>query len=192
MFVVVVTAAMSFQEYHPFQDITSQEINKNIRIASPSADICSDCHVFFNRSKYATRNLVGTNSVVNDNSTNLINYSTTTTTTTTTANNLETPPVPNDNLETASNDNLETPQDLQLAETNQLELNEREAILLKASLHVKQALIQRALANQKIQQAIDTVDLPHSERHYCFIADFSQNMELPFFGGGKTFTPSNN
>ena len=160
---------------------------KNIRIASPSADICTDCHVFFNRSKYATRNLVGTNSDHNDNSTNSINY-----TTTTMADNLEAPPVPNANLETpnanletASNNDLEMPQDLQLAENNQLELTQREATLQKASLHVKQALIQRALANQKIQEAIDTVDLPHCDRHYCFIADFSQNMELPFFGASQ-------
>ena len=46
-------------------------------------------------------------------------------------------------------------------------------------------MIQRKLANTTIQKAIDTHDLPHSERHYCFIADFAQNMELPFFGASQ-------
>jgi hypothetical protein len=61
------------------------------------------------------------------------------------------------------------------------EVTEREAILTRAAVHVNQAMVQRNLANKKIQEAMDSKDLPHRDRHYCFIADFSQNMELPFF-----------
>jgi hypothetical protein len=32
---------------------------------------------------------------------------------------------------------------------------------------------------------MDSAHLPHSQRHYCFIADFSMNMELPFFGASQ-------
>jgi site-specific recombinase XerC len=45
-------------------------------------------------------------------------------------------------------------------------LNERAAILQKATMHVQQVIIQRKLANAKIQQSIDSSHLPHSERHY--------------------------
>ena len=141
-----------------------------LRIAAPSADICSECHVFFNRSKYAvaaSKPLDRTkDSSRHEESTEYYNREQTTT-------------VVAMDLEDVVLESL--PEDLQL-ETHQVELTERESILRKATLHVQQATVQRKLANTRIQQAIDTKDLPHHERHYCFIADFSQNMDLPFFG----------
>jgi hypothetical protein len=86
--------------------------------------------------------------------------------------------------EGVANDNEEAQIDLQLNSTP-IEVQEREAILLKATLHVKQAIIPRQQANNKIQQAIETADLPHENRRYCFITDYSQNMELPYFGASQ-------
>jgi hypothetical protein len=147
-----------------------------IRIATASHDICTECHTFFNRSKYRVSGAEDADVEDNATSTNndSINYTDTGTST-----------MAGDDPETAGK-NLEmddVPQDLQLE--TQPALTEREAILSKATLHVQQAMIQRKLANTMIQKAIDTHDLPHSERHYCFIADFSQNMELPFFGASQ-------
>ena len=59
---------------------------------------------------------------------------------------------------------------------------ERETLLLKATLHVKQAMIQRKLANTKIQESIDDKNLPHHDHWYTLIASYLQNMELPYFG----------
>ena len=135
----------------------------NVRLASPSADICTDCHIFFNRSKYTTRASAADRPTTRTNNSNEYVDPPTTTV-----------------LENETEELDLPPQNLQLE--TQHATAEREAILSKATMHVKQALIQRQLANQKVQQAIDSVDLPHQDRHYCFIADFSQNMELPFFG----------
>ena len=147
-----------------------------IRLASPAADICTDCHIFFNRTKYvvaAEDDTVVDDAPVNATSQTSTNYTAPTHTTTT----LE--------METSNDDDEEThPLDLVQLEPT-AEILEREASLLKATLHVRQALIQRQLANAKIQQAIDTANLPHSERSYCFIADYSQNVELPFFGSSQ-------
>ena len=160
-----------------------------IRIGTASADICTDCHIFFNRSKYTTSSggeESSQNTILENNSNRedqSINYCRSVGTYFRTE---------HDNDEVHQNEapvNDEMPvddempvNDLQLIENVQVDMMEREAILLKATLHVKQAIIQRKLANAKIQEAIDTANLPHSERAYCFIADFSQNMELPFFG----------
>ena len=150
-----------------------------IRLGSPSADICTDCHIFFNRTKYAspsddssTSNSSEINTTMNN---QLLSYN---------------PPIchpilennPPIREENDNDDNLEEQQPQCLQIETQQELLERESIITKASLHVRQAAIQRQLANKKIQEAIDTADLPHSQRTYTFIADFSQNMELPFFG----------
>ena len=176
-----------------------------IRLASPSADICTDCHIFFNRAKYVARRPA--NELSDDSSSNSLNNDARTN-----ESNLYPSPVVKTPTTTLGNDDgnneinqlgvvvvptndeptNEEPQDLQ-AET-QLDMLERESILLKATLHVQQASIQRQLANKKIQEAIDSSHLPHSERSYCFIADYSQNMELPFFGASQPgdtyyFTP---
>ena len=146
-----------------------------IQIASPSADICTDCHIFFNRAKYNAPPAPGAPPNIEQahdtRPAQFTNYCEATRT-----NSVEQGEGANDDDE---------PYDLQLVETQNVELIERESSLLKATLHVKQAMIQRKLTNTKIQQAIDTMNLPHEERHYCFIADFSQNMELPFFGSSQ-------
>jgi hypothetical protein len=136
-----------------------------IRLSSPAADICTDCHIFYNSQKYnnSTEGNSTTSSITIDDP--MIAY------------------VPDSlptNLEYADTPDGEDNVDLQL-DTN-VEMLERESMLQKATLHVNQAMCQRKLANKKIQEAIDTRDLPHSQRQYTFIADFSQNMELPFFG----------
>jgi hypothetical protein len=143
----------------------------NICLGSPSADICMDCHIFFNRTKYAAPSddsSTSNSSEINTSTRNnqLLSYN----------------PLREENDNDDNNDNLEEQQLQCLQIENQQELLERESILTKASLHVQQGVIQRQVANKKIQEAIDTADLPHLQRTYTFIADFSQNMELPFFG----------
>jgi hypothetical protein len=113
-----------------------------IQIASPSADICKDCHIFFNRAKY---NAPGTSTPTLEANSNspaqLTNYCQATMTTSVEqeeegANN--------------NNDRDDEPYDLQLVETQNVELTARESSLLKATLHVKQAMIQQKLTNTKI------------------------------------------
>jgi hypothetical protein len=135
-----------------------------VQIKSASADICTDCPIFFNRMKYTTANEATAEEDDHPNTTSREE-------------------IINPYLDPNANDeqNADTPVDLQ-QENTRIELVLRESILLKAALHVQQAMVQRKLANNKIQQAMDTADLPHLERHYCFIADYSQNMELPFGG----------
>jgi len=60
--------------------------------------------------------------------------------------------------------------------------NEKERILKKAGLHVRQADAQRMLVNKKMEQGHQDKDVPHEPRRYCLIADFSQSEQLPYFG----------
>ena len=146
-----------------------------IRIGSPSADICTDCHIFFNKSKFNAGDEDTTTVEVNmPNSDAMPNY----------LSDIGAADEGAAIADVGANDDEEEQIDLQLNSTP-IEVQEREAILLKATLHVKQAIIQRQLANNKIQQAIETADLPHENRRYCFIADYSQNMELPYFGASQ-------
>jgi hypothetical protein len=63
---------------------------------------------------------------------------------------------------------------------------------LDASIHVQRARAQRQLLHNKQTKATrDKVNnVSHSTRHYCFIADYSQNLNLPHFGStqpGETY-----
>ena len=66
-------------------------------------------------------------------------------------------------------------------------IKEKSEAIVKAFLHIKQAEVQRQLANKKIQEAIDaqnhaaTTTKSDSQKLTFSIADFSQNMELPYF-----------
>jgi hypothetical protein len=61
-------------------------------------------------------------------------------------------------------------------------ITKRNEAIKGATLHMKQAEVQCALANKKMQEAIDDAGKTHSERRQTFIADNCQNMELPYFG----------
>jgi hypothetical protein len=68
----------------------------------------------------------------------------------------------------------------------------RELAIENANKHCKRSICQRKLANEKITKAKEDKmnDVPHSSRTYTFIADYSQNLDLPHFGGeqpGETF-----
>ena len=152
-----------------------------IRLGPPAADICTDCHVFFNRTKYMVPAL-DTNqdddpiSSGNDEDNDIRNDET--------IPYLHADAPPTGSLDQPEDDDdLEQPQNLQL--DTHVAMLEKELILQKATLQVQQAMIQRQLANKKIQEAIDSADLPHSQLKYTFIADFSQNMELPCFGASQ-------
>jgi len=60
-------------------------------------------------------------------------------------------------------------------------------VVNEASIHVKAAIEMRQYANRKMAQAAadDSNDVPWGERHDCFIADFCQNMECPYFGASQ-------
>jgi hypothetical protein len=59
---------------------------------------------------------------------------------------------------------------------------EQESLMADATRHVKQAIIMREMTQECIAWAQPTVHLPHSERHYCFTVDYTQNMMLPKLG----------
>jgi hypothetical protein len=58
-----------------------------------------------------------------------------------------------------------------------------EELVKVAARHVEMAQQQRALYQQKRQQAIDTVDRSPAERVLCYVADYAQNMYIPNFAG---------
>ena len=124
-----------------------------VQIKSASADICTDCHIFFNRTKYTTANEATAEEDDNPSTTSreaIVNPYL----------DLLATVAKEQNPNADDNQNADTPVDLQ-QENTRIELVLRESILLKAALHVQQAMVQRKLANLKIQQAIDTADLPH-------------------------------
>ena len=62
--------------------------------------------------------------------------------------------------------------------------------VIKMSLHVERARKMRELAQQKSLEAKEDATKPHSERRYCFVMDYSQNLGLPHFGDeqpGETY-----
>jgi hypothetical protein len=68
----------------------------------------------------------------------------------------------------------------------------RELAVENVSKHCKRSICQCQLANEKIAKAKEDKmnHAPHSSRTYTFIADYSQNLDLPHFGGeqpGETF-----
>jgi hypothetical protein len=72
------------------------------------------------------------------------------------------------------------------------EVGHWERLLLDASLHVQRARAQRQLLHNKQTKATrDKVNnISHCNRHYCLIADYSQNLNLPHFGStqpGETY-----
>ena len=82
-------------------------------------------------------------------------------------------------------ENFEDPSMVLLQLEPEEQLVETETLLENATLHVQQAAVQMKLANQPIEKSIQDDNLPHSQCCYCFITDFSQNMELPFFGSSQ-------
>ena len=43
----------------------------------------------------------------------------------------------------------------------------------------------KGVANQKIAEAVEDCQKKHEDRRYVFVADYSQNIELPFFGNNQ-------
>ena len=67
----------------------------------------------------------------------------------------------------------------------ELDIKERSKELEAATLHIKQAVVQRKLANTRIQEEIDDVEKSHGEQRHIFIADYCQNMELQLLGASQ-------
>jgi hypothetical protein len=69
---------------------------------------------------------------------------------------------------------------------------ELEQATTKMSRHVQNASVQRDLVNEKMakSRADANAQVPHIERTFTFVADYMQNMSLPYFGGeqpGETY-----
>jgi hypothetical protein len=63
------------------------------------------------------------------------------------------------------------------------DMMESETLITNAALHVDMAQRQRELYRLKRAEAMASKDLPPSERVLTYVADFSQNMGIPNFGG---------
>ena len=65
-----------------------------------------------------------------------------------------------------------------------IEVQRTEAILAEADQHVKDAKIMREYANEKMKEAraAKSVDVPWDQQKDCLVADYCQNMALPYLG----------
>jgi hypothetical protein len=170
----------------------------NIIVRRPTADICDDCYVFYNRVKYSKRSQqspigAGTNSNILDDGdddedeeeeeeeasmTEVEQYL---------KDQTGTIQVTNTGIELYdkkkhSAKSLE--QQLQLQDNDTMD-----QLLLKAAKHVQHALEMRDFANEKIKNAVDCHALPDSVKNGIvfqytdtIICDYCQNMGLPQLG----------
>ena len=143
-----------------------------LRLPKPAADICSDCHVYHNRFRYTTRQQAASNAT-SENPNAYFNA----------ALDLCVVIAPVNEDDTGLDNVTGLLTNLNLEE--EPAIKERSKALEAATLHIKQAAVQRKLANTKIQEAIDDAEKSHGERRHIFIADYCQNMELPFFGASQ-------
>jgi hypothetical protein len=83
--------------------------------------------------------------------------------------------------------------DDELAGEQDPDFEAQELAIENANKHCKRSICQHKLANEKIVKVKEDKmnNVPHSSQTYTFIADYSQNLDLPHFGGeqpGETFT----
>ena len=57
-----------------------------------------------------------------------------------------------------------------------------EYLWMRANDHAMKAQAQRQLVQQREREAKESRDLPHERRTYCLVADYCQNLSLPYFG----------
>lgn len=90
----------------------------------------------------------------------------------------------NDSLSCATNNSKLSAESNTLNVQQQIE--ESEKIILDAAEHVTRAQDMREAAKEKMelakQQAPDT---PHSQKHYVFVVDYAQNLDVPHFGSSQ-------
>ena len=136
----------------------------NMKVSRPVEDICNMCYTFAHKTKYfadAQRKCLRENDEDNDDKED-------------------------------SNGDEDEVDELTCLTQNILDLNrpecaatqmaeQREKMMLEAAEHIRMARAQRTLYRAKVDEAVKTVDRPHSERTYTFVVDYGQNMELPIF-----------
>jgi hypothetical protein len=127
-----------------------------LRVRKPAADICAQCFIFNIRHKYGAHKSTSNNS----NESNVEEQE-------------EAQAPPDDTTREAAFE--EEDEDVQ------------EDIILRAAKHVEAACKQRKLVNCKIDKARKDrlASIAHSNRTYTLIADYGQNMQLPFFRGNQ-------
>jgi len=136
-------------------------------IPKPREDICGDCFVFANQSKFRIQQQEVTAATTAEDGDN----------------------VSIESMDCFSGEDGDEDGNFQSALAS-------EELILKAAIHVRAAQQQREYVNEKIQQAQAEWNQPAEERSWCFTADYSQNMYVPSFGGeqpGETYyySPAN-
>lgn len=163
----------------------------NLRLQMPSEDICTECHTFHHRFRHTTQNINNTRRLTNSNNDLVAKESSSNYFNSTTSVVAVTPTVPPQ--KNADVDTITQALESLILEENPI-IKERSDAIHKATLHIHQAAAQRKLANKKIKEAILDANKQNKERSLTFIADYSQNMEVPFFGESQPgdtyyFTP---
>lgn len=185
----------SWSAYHSFW----KQRYPKLKVRKPSADVCSYCFKFFNvRSTLNNSSIdTGNNNEQEQQEKEAVDNTTTTAASVDNTNIQLGKETSNINASSNLNKNTNEDEDAGDVSVDKIAL-EWERRILEASTHVRRARVQRALANQKIETAKlhKQQNVHHSERTYTFIADYCQNMSLPFFGSsqpGETYyyTPLN-
>lgn len=136
-----------------------------LKVGKPSEDICNACHKYCNQLKF---NQGGTGKDDNDEESDDDGV---------------------DEREAFANSNVAVEPGVEvnddptlLCVTAVAEKNER--IILEAKQHVEDAKVMREYANDKMKEARanNTDDLPWAQKKDCLVADFCQNMALPYLG----------
>ena len=158
-----------------------------LKVRKPTEDICSYCYKFYNLHKFKSN----ANSATEDSTTGRETADT----------NIEAQVDDehddDDEAQQATGENADTTTDLTAAVSVAESTAAMEKAILDAADHVRRARAMRAFVNEKIDSCRQhrQQGVQHSDRIYTFIADFCQNMELPYFGKeqpGDTYylTPS--
>jgi len=162
---------VSWPSFHNFW----KKNHRNLVLPKPREDICADCYIAMNKHRFLTGALSSsTSSPSNDDD--------------------EDDDDEGDNDEGDDDRSGEIPQhptatEAIVADEEEEELQkkqeEREDVILKASKHVRHAKLQRDLVNAKVKKAKEDYNnnVPHTERVYTLVADYCQNMGVPYFGG---------
>jgi len=82
-----------------------------------------------------------------------------------------------------TNVSLDVADDTALVEELEDQEFPEEYLWFRANEHASKAQAQRQLVRQRERESKETRELPHEERSYCLVADYCQNLSIPYFGG---------
>ena len=82
-----------------------------------------------------------------------------------------------------TNVSLDVADDTALVEELEDQEFPEEYLWFRANEHASKAQAQWQLVRQRERESKETRELPHEERSYCLVADYCQNLSIPYFGG---------